>query len=309
MDFEPITGTEELRKEFDDFFREEMKKAPPGWGISAGVQEAEEGRAFVKHMARELGKRGWLCLSWPKKYGGLEKSIFEQLAFNESRAYWKVPAADMQGTAMLGPTLFSFGTEEQKERFLLPIARGEVTWAQLWSEPNAGSDLASLETFAQREGDYYIVNGQKIWTTAAHTADWGFTLVRTSKELRRSRGITYLLIDLKSPGITVRPLPTMDMRRKEEAHFNEVFLDNVRVPVENRVGEENGGWAVTRATMNAERSGMAMIGERKRSLRELVEFCKETKWQDEPLLNNPLLRHRLAEGYVPKDRPFSQVGG
>jgi alkylation response protein AidB-like acyl-CoA dehydrogenase len=202
---------------------------------------------------------------------------------------------NIAGAEMVGPTILVVGTEEQKERFLPLIAKGEIFWAQLWSEPNAGSDLASAQTFAQREGDFYIVNGQKIWTSGAHHADWGFAVVRTSRELTRSRGISYLMIDLKSSGIEIRPLPTMSSHRKQKAHFNEVFLENVRVPVENRIGEENDGWRLIRTTMNFERSGIAQIGELKRSLSELIEFCRETKWQGEPLANNPLVRNRLAQ--------------
>jgi len=295
MDFEPVPGAAELRKQYDDFFREEMKKVPPGWEQTPEDLATKEGWDFHLYMARELGKRGWLCLSWPKKYGGLEQSIFEQLAFNEARAYWKAPGWDQFGCGMIGPTLLAMGTEAQKEKFLPPIGRGEVMWCQLWSEPNAGSDLAAAQTFAQREGDDYIVNGQKIWTSGAHHADWGFTVVRTSRELTRSRGLSYLLIDLKSPGVTIRPLPTMSSHRKKEAYFNEVFLDNVRAPVTNRVGEENDGWRITRSTMNFERSGVAQYGAMKRELNEIIEFCRKTKWQGKPLIDDPFTRHRLAQ--------------
>ena len=295
MDFESIPGLVEARKEFDNFFREEMKKAPPRWENTPEDVATNEGVAFQRHMALELGKRSWVCLAWPKRYGGSEKSIFEQLAFNEARAYWRAPGWDRFGAGMIGPTILAVGSEEQKERFLPSIARGELWWAQLWSEPNAGSDLASAQTFAQREGDYYLVNGQKILTTEAHHADWGFAVVRTSRELTRSRGLSYLLIDLKSPGVTIKPLPTMSSHRKQEANFNEIFLDNVRVPLENRLGEENDGWRLTRATMNFERSRVAEYGAMKRDLLGLIDFCRETKWQGEPLLNNPLMRDRLAQ--------------
>ncbi len=295
MDFEPIPGLAEMRKEYDDFFREEMKKAPSGWEGGSEDMATHEGHAFARYMSRELGKRGWVCLAWPKKYGGSEKSLFEQLAFNEARAYWEAPGVDSFGAGMIGPTILAIGSEELKERFLPPIARGETWWAQMWSEPNAGSDLANVETFAQREGDYYIVNGQKIWTSGAHHADWGFAVVRTSRELARSRGISYLLIDLRSPGITINPLPTMSSHRKQEAYFNEIFLDNVRVPVANRVGEENEGWRTIRASMNFERSNIGDYIAMRRDLSELIEFCKETKWQGEPLVNNPLMRDRLAQ--------------
>jgi len=296
VDFEPIEGMDELKNEFDDFFKEEMKKAPTWWSSSPDDLETEEGVRLARHLSREMGKRGWLCMGWPKKYGGLEKGILEQLAFHESMAYWRAPGWDIFGPGMVGPTLLAFGSEEQKERFLPPIARGEVWWAQLWSEPEAGSDLAAVQTFAKREGDDYIVNGQKVWTSGAHHSEWAFAVVRTSRELKRSRGLTYLLIDLKSPGITIRPLPTMSSYHQQVAHFNEIFLDDVRVPVANRVGEENEGWGLIRATMDFERAlETGYFLELKRTLGELIGFCKETKWRGEPIANDPLVRNRLAQ--------------
>ncbi|MFC1926162.1 acyl-CoA dehydrogenase family protein [Chloroflexota bacterium] len=294
MDFEPISGIEELKKEFDDFFREEMKKAPPGWENLPEDLGTDEAWDFHCYMAREMGKRGWLALAWPKKYGGQERSIFEQLVFNESRGYWRAAGWDVCALDILGPTLLVMGTDEQKERFLPPIARGEVQWCQGWTEPDAGSDLASLTTMAVRHDDYYTVNGQKVWCSAANR-DWAFTLVRTSKELQRSRGISCLLIDLKSPGVTIRPLPSMASHREHVGHCNELFLDDVQVPVANRVGEENQGWTVTRAAMNFERSGIGNYAEIKRSLSELIDLCKKPRWQGEPLAKDPLVRHRLAQ--------------
>lgn len=296
MDFEPIAGQEQVRKQFDDFFREIMKGAPKNWENAPEDMATEEGLAFQRKVSRELGKRGWITLAWPKKYGGSEKSIFEQLAFNESRAYWRAPGVDNFGVGMIGPTLLVNGTEEQKMEHLPSISRGEIWWCQMWSEPNAGSDLANTQTFGVREGDYYIVNGQKVWTSGAHHADWGFAVVRTHKELRRSRGLSYLLIDLKAPGVTIRPLPTMSSRsKKQEAYFNEIFLDNVKVHVRNRVGNENEGWEVTRATMNYERSGLGQYAEMKRSISELVDYCRETKLSGKALASDPVVRNILAD--------------
>lgn len=295
MDFEPIPGAAELRKQFDDFFREEMKKAPPGWENTATDQATPEGYAFAKHMAHEMGKRGWLSMGWPKKYGGSEKSIYEQFAFNEALARWKAPGVNPFGVLILAPILLFAGTEEQREKHLPPIARGEIWWAQLWSEPDAGSDLASVETFAQREGDYYIVNGHKVWASGAHHCEWGHALVRTSRELKRSRGVSYLLIDMKSPGVTTNLRPEMSSHRKVDAHFNDVFLDNVKVPVANRIGEENDGWRVVRYAGIFHRGEVARLVGLSLDLAELINFCKETKWQGEPLANNPLVRQRLAQ--------------
>ncbi|MCK4963741.1 MAG: acyl-CoA dehydrogenase family protein, partial [Dehalococcoidia bacterium] len=192
---------------------------------------------------------------------------------------------------MLAPTLLVSANDEQKGEHLPPLGRAERDWCQLWSEPNAGSDLACLTTRAVRDGDDYIVNGQKIWTSGAHRADWGFMLARTNPEEKRSRGLSFFLVDMKTPGITVKPLYSMAMGHM----FNEVFLDDVRVPVRNRVGEENQGWIASQMTSNFERSMIDLFSNAKRDLEELVQFCKETKWGGEPLAKNPLVRHKLAQ--------------
>jgi 3-oxocholest-4-en-26-oyl-CoA dehydrogenase alpha subunit len=297
MDFKPIAKIDEIKGEFDSFFKEIMKKAPSWWTNSPDDLETEEGQKLARLISKELGKRSWICMGWLKKYGGLEKDFFTTLAFQESMAYWRAPGWDFFGAALLGPTLLIFGNDEQKDRFLPPIARGEEWWAQLWSEPDAGSDLANVSTFAKKQGDEYIVNGQKIWTSNAHKADWGFALVRTAREMNRSRGLSLLLLDLKSPGVTIRPLPTMSSYGKKIAHFNEIFLDDVHVPLKNIVGQENEGWRYIRETMNFERGTVTMghFLEMKRTLGELVKFCQEKNWQGEPLSKNLLFRNRLAQ--------------
>ncbi|MFX1264639.1 MAG: acyl-CoA dehydrogenase family protein [Promethearchaeota archaeon] len=296
MDFETIPGLADFTKQFDDFFREEMKKAPPRWeSATDGMTNTPEGLAFARNMSRELGKRGWLAMGWPEKYGGSKKSVFEQFAFSNSMTYWKAPGVNPFGLLILAPILLAIGTEEQKERFLPPIARGEIWWAQLWSEPDAGSDLAAVQTFAERDGDYYIINGHKTWTSYAHHCEWAHALVRTSRELKRSRGLTFLMLDMKSPGITMHLRPEMYSHGKVEAHFNDVFLDDVKVPVANRIGEENDGWRVVRYAGIFHRGEVARLGVLKRELSELINFCKEMKWQGEPLAKNPLVRQRLAQ--------------
>lgn len=182
-------------------------------------------------------------------------------------------------------------SEEQKKEHLPPIAGGELLWCQACKEPNAGSDLASLTTKGVEDGDDYVLNGQKIWTTAAHRADWMFTLARTDPELPRHRGLSYFLVDMKTAGITIRPLRDMAGNHL----FNELFLDDVRVPKRNMVGEKNRGWYVTLMTMNFERSGISAFSASKRTLEELVEFVKETKRDGEVLAQNPFIRHRLAQ--------------
>lgn len=295
MDFSFTPEQEALRREFAEFFREAMKEAPPYWsGDIESRYTTDEGWAFHRKMARMLAEKGWLVRAWPKEYGGQNASPIEQMIFAEVAEYYQAPGVDVFGVRMIGPTILALGTAEQKKEHLPPIARGEIMWCQGWSEPNAGSDLAALTTRAVREGEYYIVNGQKIWTTGAHRADWIFLLVRTDPTAKRSRGLTFLLADKNTPGITVRPVLTM-----EGSHaFNEVFLDDVKIPVRNRLGAENEGWQVTRVVMNFERTSVGEIAKARRELEELIEFCKETWHGNEPLIKNPLIRNQLAGLFI-----------
>ncbi len=292
MDFRYTPEQEALRKEFDDFFREEMKNCPPEMGASMeSLFEIDVCWEFHKQLGKKLAAKGWIAMAWPKEYGGRDAPLIEQFIFNEVRGYHKAMGLDPIGVGMLAPTLLVSANDEQKREHLPPLARAERDWCQLWSEPNAGSDLACLTTRAVRDGDDYIVNGQKIWTSGAHRADWGFMLARTNPEEKRSRGLSFFLVDMKTPGITVKPLHSM-----AKGHmFNEVFLDDVRVPVRNRVGEENQGWVASQMTSNFERSMIDLFSHAKRGLEELVKFCKEAKWGGEPLAKNPIVRHKLAQ--------------
>ncbi len=292
MDFRFTPEEEALRKEFDDFFREEMKNAPPEWGTSMeamfGLDVCWE---FHKSMAKKLAARGWLSRPWPREYGGQDASLIEQFIFSEVQGYHRGAGVDPWGVQMLAPTLLVSASDEQKREHLPYIARAERFWTQLWSEPGAGSDLASLTTRAVKQGDYYVVNGQKIWTSGAHRADWGFLLARTNPEEKRARGISFFLVDMKTPGITIRPILSL-----EGSHlFNEVFLDDVRIPAKNLVGQENQGWLASQMTSNFERSMIMLFSFLKRELEELIEFCKEMKRGNKPLVENPFVRHRLAQ--------------
>ena len=292
MDFRFTPEEEALRKEFDDFFKEEMKKAPPQWGTSMeaifGIDECWE---FHKQTARKLAAKDWLARPWPREYGGQEASLVEQFIFNDVMGYHRGAGVDHWGIMLLAPTLLFSANDEQKREHLPPIARAEIFWTQLWSEPGAGSDLASLTTRAVRDGDDYIVSGQKTWTSGGHRADWGFMLARTNPEEKRSRGLSFFLVDMKSPGITIEPILNL-----EGSHlFNEVFLDDVRVPARNMVGGENQGWVASQMTSNFERSMIQLFAYLTRELEELVEFCKEPKWGGEVLASNPLVRHTLAQ--------------
>jgi alkylation response protein AidB-like acyl-CoA dehydrogenase len=304
MDFKFTMQEEALRKEFNDFFGEEMKNAPPEWGTSMeaifGLDACWE---FHKKLAKKLAAKGWLSLPWPKEYGGRDASLVEQFIFSDVMGYNRGAGVDHWGITLLAPTLLVSANEQQKSEHLPPIARAELFWTQLWSEPGAGSDLASLTTRAVKDGDDYIVNGQKIWSSGAHRADWGFLLARTNPNEKRSRGLSFFLVDMKTPGITIRPIPSID-----DSHlFNEVFLDDVRIPARNMVGEENQGWIASQMTSNFERSMIALFSYLKRELEELIEFCQETKRQDKLLSENPLVRHRLAQMAIEIDvgRAFS----
>jgi len=251
-----------------------IEKETPSALRSAGDQG--EGALFgrmgaIKEWRDRVAAKGWIAPSWPKAYGGADMSVVDQFVMNEEFAEAGVPGnVGGFGVMMIGPTIIEHGTEEQKQEHLSRILKGEVMWCQGYSEPGAGSDLASLQTRAVRDGDDYVINGQKIWTTGAQFADWMYMLVRTDPEAPKHRGITYLLVDMKSPGVTVRPLTTLAGTQT----FNEVFFEDVRVPVRNRVGEENRGWYVGTTTLDFERSSIgSAIGVRKQ-LESLIRQAK-----------------------------------
>jgi len=304
MDFRFTPQEEALKKEFNDFFQAEMKYAPPEWGTSMeAIFGLDACWAFHRKLATKLAAKGWLSRPWPREYGGQDASLIEQFLFSEVMGYHRGAGVDHWGIMLLAPTLLVSASEEQKKEHLPPIARAELFWTQLWSEPGSGSDLASLTTRAVRNGDDYIVNGQKIWSSGAHRADWGFLLARTNPNEKRSRGLSFFLVDMKTPGITIKPILSMDGFHL----FNEVFLDDVRVPARNMVGEENQGWIASQMTANFERSMIALFSYLKRELEELTEFCRETKRDGKPLSENILVRHRLAQMAIEIDigRTFS----
>ena len=219
---------------------------------------------------RILAKKGWIAPAWPKEWGGTGWNVVQRYIFEEELGYAGGPPLIPFGLSMCAPVLLQFGTEAQKKRFLPRIYQGDDFWCQGYSEPGSGSDLASLKTKALREGDHYVVNGQKIWTTLAHFADWIFCLVRTDPTGgKRQDGISFLLIDMRTPGITVRPLILMDGAHE----VNEVFFDDVKVPVENLVHEEGKGWTVAKYLLGHERMNTGRIGESKRQLAKLKEIA------------------------------------
>ena len=230
---------------------------------------------------RVLAKKGWVAPAWPKEWGGTGWNLVQRYIFEEELGFAGSPPLMPFGLSMCAPVLLAFGTEAQKKRFLPRIYNGDDFWCQGYSEPGSGSDLASLKTKAQRDGDYYVVNGQKIWTSYAHYADWIFCLVRTDPTVeKRQEGISFLLIDMKTPGVTVRPLILMDGGHA----VNEVFFDDVKVPVENLVHKEGKGWTVAKYLLGYERMNTGRIGESKRELRKLKQqagsMMNDIRWRD-----------------------------
>ncbi|HXK32415.1 MAG TPA: acyl-CoA dehydrogenase family protein [Dehalococcoidia bacterium] len=280
MDFNDTPEEAAWRKEVRDFLEKEY---PPelrglGGGRRGGNDEGEglfrdrskEGDP-IKRWRSALASRGWVAPAWPKEYGGAGLDIKRQFIMNEEFAEFGAINVGGFGVMMLGPTLIVHGTEEQKKEHLPGILSGEVQWCQGWSEPNAGSDVASVQTRAVRDGDDYVINGQKIWTTGAQYADMMYMLARTDPDAPKHRGISYFLLNMKDPGVTVRPLTTM----AGGATFNEVFFENVRVPARNRVGEENRGWYIGTTTLDFERSSIgSSVGIRKQ-LEGLIRFAHE----------------------------------
>jgi len=234
-------------------------------------------REDLQGWARILGSKGWLGYGWPKEFGGPGWNAVQKHLFEEECALAGAPRIVPFGPVMVAPVIMAFGSPEQQRRFLPGIASGEVWWSQGYSEPGAGSDLASLKTRAERRGDRYIVNGQKTWTTLGQHGDWIFCLVRTSTEGKPQTGISFLLIDMKSPGITVRPIIMLDGGHE----VNEVFFDNVEVPAENLIGEENKGWTYAKHLLSHERTNIADVNRSKRELERLKRIARaEGVWDD-----------------------------
>lgn len=242
------------------------------------------------HWQRILNERGWAAPNWPKSHGGSELGTIERLILLDEVAMAPAPPPQVFNVAMLGPVLIQFGTDAQKRELLPKLANVDLWFCQGFSEPGAGSDLASLRTAARREGEHYIVDGQKIWTSTAHLADWVFALVRTEKTARKQDGISFLLIDLRSPGVTIRPIIGLDGLH----HLNEVFFDGVRVPVENLVGTEGRGWDVAKFLLGNERTAIANVGWCRERLAYARVLASRIMQGDEPLIADPKLQADLA---------------
>src|ERR1700758_5447477 len=241
---------------------------------------------------RILNAKGWAAISWPKEWGGPGWTAIQRMIFLEENLMAPAPELLSFNITMIGPVLIQFGTDEQKGRFLPRAANLDDWWCQGFSEPGAGSDLAALKTAARRDGDDYVVNGQKIWTSTAHEADWCFCLVRTDPQApKKQQGISFLLIDMTTPGITVRPIVSIDGSH----HLNEVFFDDVRVPIDMRVGEENRGWDVAKYLLGHERTGIARLGKSKERVKFAKEAAHEMRSNGKPLIDDPAFRLRVAQ--------------
>jgi alkylation response protein AidB-like acyl-CoA dehydrogenase len=263
----------------------------------------ESRRSRTSHVSKErllqwqkkLASRGWLCPNWPREYGGPGWHSTQKFIFEMEMARADSPYLSSFSIKMVAPVLMKYGSAAQKQRFLPKIAAAEELWCQGYSEPGSGSDLASLRTKAERQGDHYIVNGQKIWTTNAHYADWIFCLVRTSNEGKRQEGISFLLIDMKSPGIKIDPIYLVDGTRTPMRHeVNQVFFTDVKVPVESLVGEENKGWTYAKYLLEFERGGQAFGPRLRKAFRHLQTLSKSQLDAGEPLSASAKWREKMA---------------
>jgi alkylation response protein AidB-like acyl-CoA dehydrogenase len=256
-----------FRQEVRDFLNKTLtpelhQAAQLGFGIN---------RSEGEKWHRALYEQGWIAPAWPEEFGGTGWSAKQQHIFDEELALAGAPMLMPFGLGMVGPVIYTFGTEAQKQQHLPGILDGSVWWCQGYSEPGSGSDLASLKTAAVRDGDDYVVNGQKIWTTNAHKADWIFALVRTDTECKPQQGISFLLIDMQTPGLEVKPIVSIDGMH----HLNEVYFTDVRVPVSNRIGEENKGWTYAKFLLGHERSGIAGVARSKRAVEALADISRQ----------------------------------
>ncbi len=292
MKFRFAPEEESFRQEIRQFLGKEL---PADWasvGIAGGLGEGGEERwDMLREFQKKLAQKGWLTLGWPQEHGGLGASHMMQVVYNEEMTYQRAPTQLGVGPDRVGPTIILYGTDAQKSQHLPGIVEAETVWCQGFSEPNAGSDLASLQTTAVADGDNFIISGQKIWTSFAHKADWCILLARTDTDAPKHKGISYFLLDMKTAGIEIRPL--VDMMNRHT--FNQLFFENVRVPRDCLIGELNRGWYVAAATLDFERSGINRVVAGIRTYEELVEYTAQTKQDGQRLIDEGTVRNKLAE--------------
>jgi len=295
MDFKFTEDEEAFRQGVRQWLKQEI---PQRWiELDPGIwEETKESWALAREFQRKLGQKGWLAPAYPKEYGGLELSHIKRLILSEELAYSRAPLSiEVEVTLnWVGPSIMLFGTEEQKKEFLTRMAKGDIIFCLGYSEPNAGSDLASLQTRAVEVGDEYVINGQKTWCSYGHLADYCWLAARTDPDASRHEGISILIADMKTPGITVRPLINI----LDKHSFNEVFFDDVHIPKENLVGQKNKGWYQLVMALDFERSSIGYAASNQRIIEELIKYVRETTRNGEPLANDPLIRNELAQVVV-----------
>jgi hypothetical protein len=294
MDFGFSEEDKKFKEEVEAFMKEELPADWPGipW-LGEPAKETPESLAFAKQFTEKLRNKGWLTMHWPKQYGGEDAPLSKRVILAREIGYWKAPLLDIYGPSIVGETLINFGTEEQKREHLPRILEGNVLWTQGFSEPNAGSDLAALETTAIEDGDYFVVNGQKTWSSAAHHADWMFLLARTDPNAgSKHKGISLLYTSMKAEGITYTPILNIAGGHT----FNDVFLDNVKIPKKNLIGKKDDGFKVAMATLDYERSSAAKeIGTLERRIDDIVKYLKTELEKNNPIANKALIKERIAK--------------
>ena len=288
MDFRFTEEQDAFRRQVRAFLKQSLGE---DWrGIDPDAYFHDENWARIRELTTKLAQKGWLTLAWPREYGGQGRPHIEQMIYNEEMAYFRAPMRDVSiGTGTAGPAIILYGTDEQKSRFLPEIARGSAVYCQGFSEPEAGSDLASLQLRAVEDGDDFVVNGSKIWTSGAHRATHCYLMARTDPEAPKHRGISVFIVDMDTPGIEVRPIINMF----NVHYFNEVLFSDVRVPKANMIGEKDRGWYVAAASLDFERSGVERFASNQRSLEDLAKLARETARSQDPVIRN-----RLADLWV-----------
>ena len=292
MRFTHESDVESFRDEVRQFIADELpsEEERQERALRGGFETVQEEYDYTMGFQKKLAERDWLAMAWPEDYGGGGASHMRQLVYNEEMSYAGAPVMNM-GISWVDPSLMLYGTEEQKQKYIPPITSADQWWCTLYSEPGAGSDLASLQTSAIRDGDDYVINGQKIWTSGGHLSDWGWLAARTDPDAPKHKGISLLMLDMKSPGISVRPLVNI----ADQHAFNEVFFEDVRVPVEQRVGEENRGWYHLAVALDFERSGIAAYSGGRRNVERLTDIAEE---HPQLLEQRPGVRYELADRMV-----------
>ena len=295
MDFTLTAGQQAFRERVRSWLKANI---PPEWkALGATEVPRAEAYDFGRRWQRQLFEGGFIGITWPREYGGQGLTFVEEMILHEEMALQKAPPIlNILGVGMAGPTIIAYGTEEQKRRYPAKILSCEEIWCQGYSEPNSGSDLASLQTRAVKDGDGYVINGQKVWTSLAHVADWMMLLARTDPDAPRHKGITYFLLDMHAPGVTVKPLRQMT----GDAEFNEVFFDNVRVPESQVLGGVNNGWTVGLTTLMYERLalGFGLQVRLRIALESLIEMGRRVEKTGRAVTTDPVMRQKLAQLWI-----------